>query len=77
MSFFGGMDPVANGLDADRFLRDVYMVNARVGDIDRLVGDADKVEGLSVSVPVQDRERRSRRCRDQTHEVDQLSVDLA
>ena len=53
------------------------LVNARVGDIDRLVGDADKVEGLSVSVPVQDRERRSRRCRDQTHEVDQLSVDLA
>lgn len=30
VSFFGGRDPVANGLDSERFLRDVYMVNAGI-----------------------------------------------
>ena len=34
------MDPVANGLDADRFLRDVYMVNAGVG-ADRVAAQRD------------------------------------
>ena len=40
VSFFGGMDPVANGLDADRFLRDVYMVNAGVA-ADRVAAQRD------------------------------------
>ena len=30
VSFFGGRDPIANGLDSDRGLREVYMVNAGV-----------------------------------------------
>ena len=30
------MDPVTNGLDPDRFLRDVYMVNAGVSDPDKI-----------------------------------------
>ena len=30
-SFFGGRDRVVNGLDSDRVLRNVYMVNAGVG----------------------------------------------
>ena len=29
VSFFGGRDPIANGLDSDRYLRDVYMVKWR------------------------------------------------
>ena len=36
VSFFGGMDPVTSGLDPDRFLRDVYMVNAGVSDPDKI-----------------------------------------
>ena len=30
-SFFGGRDPIANGLDSDRLLRAVYMVNGSAG----------------------------------------------
>ena len=36
VSFFGGMDPVTNGLDPDCFLRDIYMVNAGVSDPDKI-----------------------------------------
>ena len=38
VSFFGGMDPVTNGLDPDRFLSDVYMVNAGIPDPEKIAG---------------------------------------
>lgn len=38
-SFFGGRDPIANGLDSDRFLRDVYMVNAGIGGEPETMGE--------------------------------------
>lgn len=38
VSFFGGRDPITNGLDSERFLRDVYMVNGNVS------GDAAELE---------------------------------
>ena len=33
VSFFGGRDPISNGLDSDRALREVYMVNGGVDAI--------------------------------------------